>query len=85
LGVPSSEAQAYQISAGSELGQHVSHVGLGSVKVVREVFVSGKTWFALAGQTVDFCDQELLSRIEGFIKPDVSSEIICEYEAVAVN
>jgi hypothetical protein len=68
--VPSGEAQAYQISAGSELGEHVSHVGFGSLKVVREVFVSGKSWFAFAGQTVDFRDQEFLSRIERFIKPE---------------
>ena len=45
-------------------------MGLGSLKVVREVFVCGKTWLAVAGQTVDFRDQELLSRIERFIEPE---------------
>jgi hypothetical protein len=83
--LPAVEAQPHEISPGGELGEHVSHMGLGSLKLVREVFVSGETWLAVASQTVDFCDQELFSRIERFIKPDVSSEIICEYEAVAVN
>jgi hypothetical protein len=56
----SDESEAHQISSGSQLRQHVSHVRLGRLQVFRQVSIPGETRLIIPTQAVDFGDQKLL-------------------------